>query len=42
MSTFLTLVVLCSLTVAGSVVGVCLVLLIAERSRSRRRKEDDK
>lgn len=40
MSTLLTLVALGGLTVVGSIVGVCLVLLVAERSRIRRERRD--
>ena len=40
MSTLLTLIVLGGLSAFGSVVAVCLVLLVAERSRVRRERKD--
>ena len=42
MSTFIALVVFCALAVLGSVVGVSLVLLVADRAERRREREKER
>ncbi len=42
MSTLLTMLLIGALSTVGSVVAVCLVLLVADRSRARRERRDEK